>query len=111
MKQVWVNACACPATAALTPGLALPTFTTAMPEPMSMSELPSTSTSTPPPAAATNTGSVEPTPRATAAVRLAVSSAERGPGMSVTNRRSCGRSGPPRTAAAEGSAIAMRRGM
>ena len=37
-----------------------------MPEPKSISELPSASSSTPPPAAVTNTGSVADTPRATA---------------------------------------------
>jgi hypothetical protein len=40
----------------------LPTLTTAMPEPRSISELPSTSTITPPPARSTKTGSVVPMP-------------------------------------------------
>ena len=58
-----------------------------------MSELPSTSTITPPPARSTKTGSVVPTPRATAAVRRAISSGDFGPGIAVTRRRSWGRSG------------------
>ena len=51
MKQVCVNACTWAATASATRGLALPTVVTAMPDPKSISELPSTSTTTPPPAA------------------------------------------------------------
>src|SRR6202034_3171384 len=50
-------------------------------------ELPSTSTSTAPPASATYTGRVELTAAATAAARRAASSSERGPGRSVTRRR------------------------
>ncbi len=46
-----MNAAAWAATAAATRGLLLPTVVTAMPEPRSISELPSTSTTTPPPAA------------------------------------------------------------
>ncbi len=53
MKQVCVNRAACSATASATFGLALPTLVTAMPEPKSISELPSTSTITPPPASVT----------------------------------------------------------
>src|SRR5262249_52812182 len=68
---------------------------TAIPDPKSMSELPSTSTSTPPPAAVMNTGSTWLTPRATAAWRRASRSRDSGPGISVTRRRSCGSSGPP----------------
>ena len=83
------------ATARTTAGAALPTETTAMPEPRSISELPSASTSTPPPAASMNTGSVVPTPSATAAFLRASSSIERGPGTSVTRRRTWGRVGPP----------------
>src|SRR3954449_2527522 len=90
MKQVWVKASTCSCTAATTRGAALPTLTTAMPAPRSMSELPSTSTSTPPPARSTNTGRVLPTPADTVAARRAASSRERGPGISVTSRRSCG---------------------
>src|SRR5215207_2654425 len=89
MKQVWVKAATCSCTAATTRGAALPTLTTAMPEPRSMSELPSTSTTTPPPARSTKTGSVPPTPADTAAVRRSISARERGPGISVTSRRSC----------------------
>ena len=44
-----------------------------MPEPRSISELPSTSSSTPPPARAMNTGNVVPTPAETAALRAAKS--------------------------------------
>src|SRR3954469_4048060 len=90
MKQVWVNAATCSVTASTTAGAALPTFTTAMPEPRSMSELPSTSTIKPPPARSTNSGTVVPTADETAAVRRAMSSRERGPGSSVTSRRCCG---------------------
>ena len=87
MKQVWVKRAACSATAETTRGAALPTLVTAMPEPRSISELPSTSTSTPPPARSTKTGSAVPTPAGTADVRRAISSIERGPGMSVTRCR------------------------
>jgi len=58
-----------------------------MPEPKSMSELPSASSSTPPPAAVTKTGRVLETPRATAAERRAISAREAGPGISVTRVR------------------------
>ena len=51
MKQVWVKAATCSCTPRTTDGAALPTETTAMPEPRSISELPSASTMTPPPAA------------------------------------------------------------
>ena len=44
MKQVWVKRATWSATAAATAGSALPTLVTAMPEPRSISELPSTST-------------------------------------------------------------------
>src|SRR4051812_20432398 len=91
MKQVCVKAATCSRTASTTAGAALPTLTTAMPEPRSISELPSTSTSTPPPARSTNSGTVVPTAEDTAAVRRAMSSRDRGPGSSVTSRRSCGR--------------------
>src|SRR3954471_19754247 len=88
MKQVWVNAATCSRTAVTTRGAALPTLTTAIPAPRSMKELPSTSTITPPPARSTNTGSVVPTPADTVAARRAINSRERGPGTSVTSRRS-----------------------
>ncbi len=58
MKQVWVNRSTCSCTAATTWGAALPTVVTAIPEPKSISELPSASTTTPPPAATANTGIV-----------------------------------------------------
>ena len=48
MKQVCVKCAAAAATAATTAGLDAPTVVTAMPEPRSMSELPSASTITPP---------------------------------------------------------------
>jgi hypothetical protein len=48
MKHVWVKACTCSVTAATTDGALLPTVVTAMPEPKSISELPSASTTTPP---------------------------------------------------------------
>ena len=95
MKQVCVNAATCSVTRSTTSGALLPTLTTAMPLARSISELPSTSTITPPPAAATYTGSTLPTPDATAAVRRSCSARDRGPGISVTSRRSWGRSGPP----------------
>ncbi len=60
-----MNAATCSCTRLTTSGAALPTVVTAMPEPRSISELPSTSTITPPPAAVTNTGSAVPTPSAT----------------------------------------------
>src|SRR4051794_29961051 len=79
MKQVCVKASTCSRTAATTLGAALPTLTTAMPAPRSISELPSTSTSTPPPARSMNTGSVVLTPADTVAARPAASARERGP--------------------------------
>ena len=51
MKHVCVNAATWPVTFSTTFGAELPTLVTAMPEPRSISELPSTSTTTPPPAA------------------------------------------------------------
>src|SRR4051794_29611899 len=90
MKQVCVKAATCSLTAWTTTGAALPTLTTAIPDPRSISELPSTSTRTPPPARSTNSGTVVPTAEDTAAVRRAMSSRDRGPGSSVTSRRSCG---------------------
>ena len=100
MKQVWVNRATCSCTRATTASAALPTLTTAMPEPKSISELPSTSTSTPPPARSMNTGSVVPTPAATAVARRANSSCERGPGIAVTRVRCWARPGPPGVLAA-----------
>ena len=75
-------------------GAALPTPTTAIPEPRSISELPSTSTSTPPPARSTNTGRTVPTPRATTAWRRSSSARDLGPGISVTRRRCWSSVGP-----------------
>lgn len=69
MKQVWVNSATCVRTASTTRGDELPIVVTAMPEPRSMSRLPSTSSTMPPPARATNTGRVTPTPLDTAAAR------------------------------------------
>src|SRR4051794_33074341 len=91
MKQVWVNAATCSRTASTTCGAAFPTLTTAIPEPRSISELPPTPPTPPPPARSTNSGTVPPTAEETAAVRRAISSRERGPGRSVSSRRSCGR--------------------
>ena len=51
-----MKAATCSVTPATTCGAALPTLVTAMPEPKSISELPSTSSSTPPPARAMKTG-------------------------------------------------------
>ena len=48
MKQVWVNAAICSVTASTTRWLPLPTVVTAMPEPKSISWLPSTSRTMPP---------------------------------------------------------------
>ena len=90
MKQVWVNLAACSATRADTRGAALPTETTAIPDPKSIRELPSASTITPPPASVTNTGRTWLTPRATARSRRASSSRETGPGISVTSCLCCG---------------------
>ena len=53
MKQVWVKSATCSCTASTTRGAALPTEVTAMPEPKSISWLPSTSTTMPPPARST----------------------------------------------------------
>ena len=48
MKQVWVMAAACSATAATTAGCEPPSDVTAMPDPRSTSTLPSTSSTTAP---------------------------------------------------------------
>ena len=48
MKQVWVKAAICSLTASMTRWLPLPTVVTAIPEPKSMSWLPSTSRTMPP---------------------------------------------------------------
>src|SRR5690348_15504075 len=95
MKQVCVNRWSCSVARLTTASALLPTLVTAMPEPKSISELPSTSSRTPPPARVTNTGRVVETPSATVSLRRANSSRERGPGISVTSRRSCGTDGPP----------------
>ena len=52
MKQVWVKSATWARTASTTRGEALPMVVTAMPEPRSMSRLPSTSSRMPPPARA-----------------------------------------------------------
>src|ERR1700712_1509898 len=92
MKHVWVKCSTASRTASTTLGAALPTELTAMPEPRSINELPSMSTMTPPPASAVYTGNVEATPAATAACRRACRAMDLGPGMAVSNRRSCARS-------------------
>ena len=56
MKQVWVKCATCSVTRWTTSSALLPTPVTAMPEPKSISELPSASMITPPPAAVTKTG-------------------------------------------------------
>ena len=53
MKQVWVKSATCSCTRSTTRGAALPTVVTAMPEPKSISWLPSTSTRMPPAARST----------------------------------------------------------
>ena len=53
MKQVWVKSATCCCTAATTRGAELPIVVTAMPDPKSISWLPSTSTTMPPPARST----------------------------------------------------------
>src|SRR5690606_30210970 len=108
MKHVCVNCAACAWTAATTFGCALPTVVTAMPAPRSMSELPSASTTTPPPAATAWMGAVWPTPEATAAALRSSSCCERGPGIAVTRRRSCGSDGPP-TGVVGASRVLMSR--
>src|SRR5437868_1371466 len=95
MKQVWVNSATWAVTRSTTRGAELPTLVTAMPEPKSISELPSTSTTTPPPAWVMKTGRVVPMPGGTAACLRVSSSCDLGPGISVTRRRSCGSDGPP----------------
>ncbi len=67
MKQVWVKWATCSVTRVTTSSALFPTEVTAMPEPKSISELPSASISTPPPAAVTNTGRTWLSPRATLA--------------------------------------------
>jgi hypothetical protein len=89
MKQVWVKSATCACTASTTRGAALPTDVTAIPEPKSMSWLPSASTTMPPPARSTYTGSTVPTPLETAAFLRACNSFDRGPGISVFNTRRC----------------------
>ena len=53
MKQVWVKSATCACTRSTTRGAALPTVVTAIPEPKSISWLPSASTRMPPPARST----------------------------------------------------------
>ena len=78
-----MNRAACSATADTTRGDALPIVVTAMPEPRSMSRLPSTSSTIPPNARAAYTGIVLPMPRATAALLRSIKACDRGPGMAV----------------------------
>ena len=89
MKQVWVNSATWARTASTTRGAELPIVVTAMPEPRSMSRLPSTSSTMPPAARAANTGMVLPTLADTAAARRLVSFSDVGPGISVTRWRLC----------------------
>jgi hypothetical protein len=89
MKHVWVNAASCSDAWRTTFASAWPTEVTAMPEPKSMSWLPSTSARTAPEARVMKTGSVVETPRATTLLRRSNSSRDFGPGTSVTRRRSC----------------------
>lgn len=91
MKQVWVNSATCARTASTTRGAELPMVVTAMPEPRSMSRLPSTSSMMPPPARATKTGTETLTACDTADARRLLSSSESGPGISVTSWRVCSR--------------------
>jgi hypothetical protein len=84
MKHVWANRSIWACTASRTAGAAWPTEVTAMPEPRSISELPSTSTRIAPDPSATYNGIVELTPEATAALRRAWRASDRGPGRSVT---------------------------
>ena len=92
--HVWVNRSSCARTASTTAGAELPTFSTARPAPRSISWLPSTSWMIAPEAAWVKIGAVEAMPLGTAAFRRSNSSRERGPGISVTMRRSCARSIP-----------------
>src|ERR1044072_3694365 len=108
MKQVWVNAANCSCTRATTDGAALPTVVTAMPEPRSISVLPSVSRMTPPPAASTNTGRGLPTPSATGCFLRASFSCERGPGISVTRLRCWVRDVPPATVVLMAAAYGAR---
>src|SRR5450755_1207837 len=96
MKQVCVKRVTCSITRLTTSSALLPTDVTAIPEPKSISELPSASTTIPPPAAVTNTGRTWLSPRATLRCLRSSSAREAGPGMSVTIRRCCGTEGPPR---------------
>src|SRR3954470_19800808 len=89
MKQVWVKSATCSCTRDTTRGAAFPTDTTAIPEPKSISWLPSTSTMIPPPARSTYTGNVVPTPDDTAAFLRACNSTDRGPGIAVASTRFC----------------------
>src|SRR5918992_1288982 len=78
--------------ASTTRGAEFPTFSTANPAPKSMNRLPSASSTMPPWARCTNTGTVLNTALGTAASRRASNSRDRGPGISVTRRRSWGMS-------------------
>src|SRR3954452_10967380 len=89
MKRVWVKSATCSCTRDTTRGAAFPTDTTAIPEPKSISWLPSTSTMIPPPARSTYTGNVVPTPEDTAAFLRACNSTDRGPGIAVASTRFC----------------------
>src|SRR5664279_2921081 len=90
MKQVCVNRATWACTASTTRGAAFPTDVTAIPDPKSMSWLPSASTTIPPPARSTYTGKVVPTPEATATLLRSCNATERGPGIAVFSTRCCG---------------------
>ena len=80
MKQVWVKSATWAWTASTTRGEALPMVVTAIPEPRSMSELPSALEDAAAGATA-SIGTVCPTPAATAAALRASSASDLGPGM------------------------------
>src|ERR1035438_2768319 len=109
MKQVWVKRAACSWMASTTDGALLPTLVVEMPEPKSISRLPSTSSRMPGPARTTKMGRVVLTPFGMARCRRASSSRERGPGISVRSRRCCGTSpGLACTIAPPGSDVQRR---
>ena len=96
-KQVWVKRRTCSVTASTTKGALDPTFSTAIPAPRSMNELPSTSTTMPPYARSAKIGIVAPTLAGTDAFLRAASSSDRGPGMAVRTSRTWGTSADSNT--------------
>jgi hypothetical protein len=89
-KHVCVYRSACSTRALTTAGAEFPTLRTASPAPKSIRRLPSTSSTMAPSARSTKIGTVLKTAAGTARSRRAQSSRDRGPGMSVTTRRSRG---------------------